>query len=374
MFRIALRNLLYDRMRMVAALTGVAFSVVLVTFQVGLFHRFIRGASAIIDEARAPLWITSPQVTNFEYGSLLDEKIYTQVLAIPGVGRAERLASLFAQVRLPSGAKEGIQVIGIDILKRPSIPWAFTAGSMDELRAPEAVTIDDTDFEKLGRPRLGEYLEINNRRARVVAVTHGHRSFITSPLFFMTLENAVRFMDRLQPGAFTYLLVTPEPGTPLEDVKAGLRRIPGIDVLEGRELAARSRSYWIFRTGAGFAIGLSAVLGFVVGMVIVGQTIYSSTMDRLKEFGTLKAIGADNGHLYRLIGIQALLYAVGGYILGMGASVGVAHLAAHLGSPIIISTPLVVAMFFITSAMCVLSSALSIARVVRLEPGMVFKS
>jgi putative ABC transport system permease protein len=132
--------------------------------------------------------------------------------------------------------------------------------------------------------------------------------------------------------------------------------------------------YWIFRTGAGFAIGLSTLLGFVVGTVIVGQTIYSSTIDRLKEFGTLKAIGASNGHLYRLIFAQALIYAGAGYVLGMVASAGVARLARHVGSPILVTTALVSGMLLVTVAMCLLASFLSIFRITRLEPAVVFKA
>ncbi len=374
MHRIAVRNLLHDRMRLAAALAGVAFSVVLVTFQVGLLHRFLRDASAIISQAGAPIWITSPKVTNFEYGSILEERIYYQVQAVPNVGRVERLAFNFARLRMPTGAYEGIQIVGVDLSKGPAIPWAFSEGGLEDLRYPEAISLDDTDREKLGWPRLGEYLEINDRRAKVVAFTHEHRSFIASPFVFTSLENAYRFGRRINWGEFTYLLVTPRPEVDLEQVMADLRKIPGIDVLKAGTLAARTQAYWIFRTGAGFAIALSTVLGFIVGTVIVGQTIYSSTMDRLKEFGTLKAIGASNGHLYRLIISQALLYASGGYILGMSAITGVARLSDKLGSPIHVSTPLVTGMLFVTVAMCVLASFLSIVRVTRLEPAMVFKA
>jgi putative ABC transport system permease protein len=160
----------------------------------------------------------------------------------------------------------------------------------------------------------------------------------------------------------------------METLLAGLREIPGIDALRASTLAARSQAYWIFHTGAGFAIGLSTALGFVVGTVIVGQTIYSSTIDRLKEFGTLKAIGAANRDLYRLIFSQALIYAAAGYVLGMGASAGVARLSTTLGSPVTVSPALIAGMLFVTVAMCLLASFLSVARITRLEPAMVFKA
>jgi putative ABC transport system permease protein len=373
MLLVAVRNLLHDRMRLAAALMGVAFAVVLVTYQIGLLHRFLRNASAIIDRAGAPIWITSPSVTNFEYGSILEERVYAQVLAVPGIARVERLAFVFARFRMPTGSYEGVQLLGIDLSKEPRVPWEFHHGSIDDLKDPEAIAVDDTDLEKLGRPRIGEYVEINDRRAKVVAYTHEHRSFIASPFIFTSLENAWRIVDRVDPGSFTYLLVTPAREADTDEVLAALRRIPGVDVLRAGELAARSRRYWIFRTGAGFAIGVSTLLGFVVGTVIVGQTIYSSTMDRLKEFGTLKAIGASNPDLYRLIVWQALIYAAAGYVLGMAASAVVARFASRTAASALISGPLVAGMLVVTTAMCVTASFLSIARITRLEPAMVFK-
>lgn len=373
MFRIALKNLLHDRLRLAAALTGVAFAVLLITFDVGLFHRFLRNASAIIDRSRAPIWVTSPSITNFEYGGLLDERVYAQALAVPGVGRVEKLLFTFARLRMPTGGYDGCQLVGIDLSKGPRIPWAFRAGSLEDLRAPEAVAVDDTDLEKLGRPALGEYIEINDRRAKVAAYTREHRSFIATPFVFTSIENAYRLANRIESGRFTYLLVTPETGADLEGVLAGLRAIPGIDVLKAEELAARSRFYWIFRTGAGFAIALGTVLAFLVGTVIVGQTIYASTLDRLKEFGTLKAIGASNGDLYRVIVSQALLYAAAGYLPGMAAVAVVSRLAGALGSPILVTWALRAIMLVVTVAMCVAASFLSIVRVTRLEPAIVFK-
>jgi len=374
MLRIAVRNLLHDRMRLAAALLGVSFSVVLVTFQVGLLHRFLKNASAIIDHAGAPIWITSPSVANFEYGALLSEGIYEQARAAPGVARVERLVFTFARFRMPTGSFEGVQLLGLDLNEGSRLPWEFSAGSREELRAPEAIAIDDTDLLKLGHPRLGEYVEVNDRRAKVVAMTHDHRSLIASPFVFTSLANSYRLASRIKEGEFTYLLVTPRDGADVDEVLAGLRRIPRVDVLTASALARRSQTYWVFRTGAGFAIGFSTVLGFVVGTVIVGQTIYSSTLDRLMEFGTLKAIGAANGHLYRLIVAQALLYAGAGYLLGMAASFPVARLSGQVGAPILITPELIGGMFVATCVMCVGASFLSIVKVTRLEPGMVFKA
>ncbi len=373
MFRIAWKNILHDRVRMAAALLGIVFAVVLVTFQIGLLASFLKNACAIVENSKAPIWITAPSVANFEFAGLLRESLYYQAQAVPGVGRVERLVMTFVRFRRPNGSFEGAQMIGVDLENGTDLPWSFAAGSREDLRDPEGITFDSTDYEKLGKPRIGEYVELNDKRARIVAATHNARSFIASPFCFTSLESAYRYSDRIPDGSTSYLLVTPAAGWNPAHVVQNLKRLTGVDVLTAAELSSRSQRYWIFSTGAGFAIGLSTLLGLVVGTVIVGQTIYSSTVDRLKEFGTLKAIGAGNRHLYLVISYQALLYAAVGYVLGIIASLAVADGAAKAGTNILITPELLVGMFFLTAIMCIAASFLSIVRVTQLEPAMVFK-
>ena len=373
MFRIAWKNILHDRVRMFAALLGIVFAVVLVTFQIGLLWGFLKNAAAIIECAAAPLWVTPPSVANFEFPGALRESLYYQALAVPGVGGVERLIMTFVRIRKPDGSFEAAQLIGIDLAADTRLPPVFFRGSREDFRDPEAVSFDLSDYEKLGRPRIGEYVELNRKRARLAAVTQNMRSFIASPYLFTSLENVYRFPRTLPAGQVSYLLVTPATGWGIEDVARNLRRLRGVDVLTSAEFGRRSQAYWVFRTGAGLAIGLSTLLGFVVGTVIVGQTLYSSTMDRLKEFGTLKAIGAENPQLYRIITHQALIYAALGYLLGILASLGVVRLAASAGTYVLITAPLMAGMLFVTVGMCVLASLLSVVRVAKLEPAMVFK-
>jgi putative ABC transport system permease protein len=373
LFLIAWKNILHDRLRMCAALLGIIFAVVLVTFQCGLLSSCLTNASSIIDSSGAPIWITAPHVANFEFSGALRESLYYQARAVPGVGHVERLVMGFVRFRKPDGSSEGAQLIGLDLEGGTRLPPAFLAGSREDLRDPEAISVDSTDYRKLGCPRLGEYVEITDKRARVAAITKDVRSFIASPFLFTRFENAHNYARNLQEGQSTYLLVTPAPGHDIERVVQNLKRLQGVDVLTAQRFAWRSQEYWIFRTGAGFAIGLSTLLGFVVGIVIVGQTLYSSTMDRLKEFGTLKALGASNRHLYKVITQQALIYAVAGYFLGILASFALARIAETAGTQVRITVLLVISMFFVTAAMCVAASVLSIIRVTKLEPAMVFK-
>jgi putative ABC transport system permease protein len=129
----------------------------------------------------------------------------------------------------------------------------------------------------------------------------------------------------------------------------------------------------MFTTGAGVAVLLAALLGLVVGVVVVAQTIYATTMDHLREYGTLKAMGASNGYLYRVIIQQAVISAVTGYALAMGVSLLVVQGSQHGGAAILLPLPMAVGMLGLTLAMCIGAALVSINKVTRLDPAMVFK-
>ena len=144
-------------------------------------------------------------------------------------------------------------------------------------------------------------------------------------------------------------------------------------MLTNAEFSNKTRFYWMFTTGAGVAVLLAALLGLVVGVVVVAQTIYATTMDHLREYGTLKAMGATNGYLYRVIIQQAVISAVIGYSLAMVVSSFVVRESAKGGAAILLPLPMAVGMLALTIAMCTGAALVSINKVTRLDPATVFK-
>jgi putative ABC transport system permease protein len=169
-------------------------------------------------------------------------------------------------------------------------------------------------------------------------------------------------------------LVKLAPGVNPEQVRHDiLDRVKDVDVVTNHEFSRMTQFYWMFTTGAGVAVLLAALLGLVVGFVVVAQTIYATTMDHLREFGTLKAMGAPNSYVYKVIIKQAAISAVIGYFLGMIVSVFVVHASQKGGAAILMPTPMAIGMFFLTLFMCVGAALVSINKVTRLDPAMVFK-
>jgi putative ABC transport system permease protein len=207
----------------------------------------------------------------------------------------------------------------------------------------------------------------------VVGFTKRIRSFTTWPYVFTSFKNAARYAG-IRDDQTIYVLVRVSEGAEVDVVKRAIAaRVPGVDVYTTGEFSRRTRIYWMFTTGAGVAILIAAVLGVVVGIVVVSQTIYATTMDHIREFGTLKAIGAPNRYLYRVLIQQALLSAAIGYSAGISICYAIVWIGRDAGVAILLPWQLTLAMFVLTVAMCVAATLLSIKKVTGIEPGLVFK-
>lgn len=382
---IARRNLFHDKIRLAVTLTGITFAVVLVVVEVGLFLGFSTTTSSLIDRSGADLWVASKHVPYIEQGAPYSERKLYQVRATPGVASAEKYIARFASWKRPDGGHESVQVVGFNAnqanvahngnsAKVMGGPWNITVGSVADLNAPDAVLVDDLYWKKLGVTHVGEVFEINGYRARVVGTTHGIRSFTTSPYVFTTFKNAQDFTN-LREDQTVFILVSALAGVSVPQLQHDLQsRLRDVDVLTTSQFSGMTRFYWMFTTGAGVAVLLAAVLGLVVGIVVVTQTIYATTMDHLREYGTLKAIGAPNSYVYRVILQQAGMSAVMGYAMGIGVSLFVVHGAQQGGAAILLPWQMALAIFGLTLVMCGVAAAVSINKVMSLDPAMVFRN
>lgn len=370
---LAWRNLVHDRVRLGVTVTGVVFAVVLITVELGLFLGFASTTSGLVDRSKADLWITAPHVPYIEQGIPFSErKLYT-VLGTPGVARATKYIARFAQWQQADGRQSNVMVVGADPDRGLGGPWNVVAGHASDLKAPDTVFVDELYTRKLGVTRIGDIVEIRGRRARVAGFTRGIRSFTTAPYVFASFKTAQNYAG-LAEDQTLFILVSVLPGADVEAVRRALvSRLTDVDVVTNATFSGMTRFYWMFTTGAGIAVLLAAFLGLIVGVVIVAQTIYATTVDHLKEYGTLKAMGATNGYLYRVILQQAVISGVMGYALGMAVSLIVVRGSTQGGAAILLPTWMAFGMLWLTLAMCVSAAYVSINKVTRLDPAMVFK-
>jgi putative ABC transport system permease protein len=373
MLTLARRNLFHDKMRLAVTLTGVVFAVVLIVIELGLFVGFTRTTSALIDHSGVDLWVTSNHVPYLELGVPLNERKFYQVEAVPGVMGAEKYIVRYTRWNRLDGGQDQIQIVGFNPDLRWGGPWNVVEGSIGDLKTPDGVMVDEVYKNKLGVTHVGEVFEINGHRARVVGFTHGIRSFTTSPCVFTSFRNALDYAP-VRDNQTTYVLVKTDPGADVEEVRSNiLARVDDVDVLTTAEFSRLTQRYWTFTTGAGIAILLAAVLGVIVGFVVVAQTIYATTMDHLKEFGTLKAMGAPNSYVQKVILAQAGISAIAGYAAGMIVGALVVRFGQPAGAPIVMNWWMAVVTFILTLAMCAGAALISINKVTRLDPATVFK-
>jgi len=370
---LAQRNLFHDKVRLTVTLTGIVFSVVLIVVQLGLFLGFTTATSNLIDHSGADLWVTSKNVPYVEQGVAFSERKLNQVRAVPGVADAQKIIARWAQWKRHDGGQESVQIVGINVDDRFERPWNLVEGRVEDLKSPDAVIMDELYKQKLGVTHVGEVFEIAGYRARVVGFTRGIRSFTTSPYVFTSFKNAQDYANLREDQAM-FILVKAAPGADLKQVRRDLLdHVKDVDVVTTAQFSRMTTFYWMFTTGAGVAVLIAAALGLVVGFVVVAQTIYATTMDHIREFGTLKAMGAPNSYVYKVIMEQAAISAVIGYVLGMIVSVFVVQGSQKGGAAILMPLPMAVGMFFLTLTMCVGAALVSINKVTRIDPAMVFK-
>jgi putative ABC transport system permease protein len=207
---------------------------------------------------------------------------------------------------------------------------------------------------------------------KVVGLTEGIRSFTTAPYVFMPLARARAIMGMTE-NQTTFYLVKLQPGAEAPIVQRALQaRLSGVEVLTTTEFRDRSLAHWLFSTGAGVALIGGALLGTLVGTVIVAQTLYSSTKDHLNEFATLRALGSSSGYIHRVILLQAALSAGFGYALGMTIALIIIEASKNSALPIIMTPGLAAGLLALTIFMCAISALAAIMKVTRIDPAMVF--
>ena len=371
---LAIRNLLYDKVRLAVTLTGIVFSVVLVAVQTGLFLGFTTSTSNVIDNSNADFWVTSKGAQYIEVGRPFPENKLYHALSTPGVAEVEKLIVWFSPWKRPDGANTTCEIIGFNPDHPLGGPWRVESGDIRDLKQEDTVMVDRFYAQKLGVGRIGEAVEIQGVRARVVGFTEGIRTFTTSPLVFASFKNARRYAG-LPADQIIYLLVRATPGANLNSVKNGLsERLTDVDVHSTREFSSMTSTYWIFGTGAGVTVAIAAALGLLVGIVVVAQTIYAATVDHIREFGTLKAMGAANKYIYGIILQQAGVSGILGYAVGIVLALLAARAASSSGgADIALPRPVLAALFALTLLMCTSAAMVSINKVTRIDPAMVFK-
>ena len=369
--------MLADRGKLLTSLLGVVFSVVLVNLQGGLLLGMIQKASLLIDYGHADIWVGHRHTTSVDMGMFIPERWILRIRAIEGVERAEPYVVMFGQMTMPDGKFENVVVVGSESASLMGNAWVMAEGDPRAVRNPDGILVDVYDSSRLGRCRIGDIREINGSRAQIVGMTKGIVSFTTNPYIFTTLERArSKFGGTMGigPDQCSYFLVRARPGVDVPALCARIRaRVPDLDVYDRRAYSKICMAFWLTRTGIGISFGLAAFLGLLVGLAVVAQTLYATVTERIREFGTLKAIGGDDACIAHFLLAQALGIAGIGAVAGLVASVGIQHVMSSPRAPVVLTVPVAVLSVILTVVVCLVAAWLPYVRIRRIDPASVLR-
>ena len=358
MVSIARKNLFEDIPRFLVAQAGIMFAVSLVTFQTGVFNGVIRSTTTLVENSRADIWLASDKMVQLELTQPLLFDYAVRARKVDGVKRAEALLQGSARWNSANGKLNVVKVYGFPPNGRLFVPGDIARSDVKSLRKPYTAIVDRSNLKSLKVTKIGDTAQIGSLPVQVVGVTQDTQSVVSSSFIFTSLEtanaytnasvttnvnctwvneelqcrnvyqkdaNAKKNQSANEPPAklslnspISYVLIQAEPGQNIQQLKKRLEAtFPETRAYTTVELSEKIRVFWQSSTGIGFILGLGASVGVVVGVVIVGQILYSAVADHLKEFGTLKAMGASNRVIYGVIIEQALWMAILGYIPGM---------------------------------------------------------
>lgn len=369
---IGVRMMFHDRLKLAGTVFGVVFAVVLGNFQVGTFLALLFKNRMFVENAQVDVWITPPGTRQFQGGTPLTDSQLNRARATPGVAWAEPLLLATAPLKLPNGGSEPVSLVGTRAPRFAGGPWNLVAGSRDALLQPNAMFFEDAEREKFGGLNLGSVRELAGHRVQVVGFTWGLLPF--APAYAFAEDTLAREILHQPPDKHTFLLVGAAPGVAAAEVRDRLQAaLPETRVLTRDEYRSEILRYLITGTQIGVSFGTSTLMGLLVGLITVALSMFSSVVDNMRQYGTLKAIGATTGDLARLLFVQALVYGVVGSLIGLGLMATLVQGIRNAQLTPILPGLSVALTFALMIGVCLLASVLALLRLRRLEPAMVFR-
>ncbi len=374
MRRIAIQSLLFDRGKLVASLLGVALATTLAFVQIGLYRGFQTNSSTVIQHVGGDFWLIPTGIDVLDNAQAMSPGPRNLLLSHPCVADARAVIYGFALIQKPSGTRTTALIVAVEPRPGREVPWAVADGSVADLDQPLRVSVDRTDLSKLELPpdAVGATFEVSGRQVVVAAITDGIRSFTLSPYLFTSMTNGRRLLNLAESQAMYYSVDLADSGCAAELV-GWIKGQRDVQLMETARWIEKTEDYWVGGSGAGMALAFTAVLGMIVGGVIIGQTLYSMTKEHMLELATLKALGARSTELAGFVLWQvALLGSIGG-TAGFAIALTLKRALAHAGLTVVLSPETIALGSAASLAMCLLASITSLRAVFKVETAQVLR-
>ena len=363
----------FDKPKSIGALAGTIMSVFLIGQQCGIFIFLISAMSSVVRNNSEYVWVVDNKTTNVNALTQLDTRIGNELASIEGIEKVYPLVMVAGAARFDNGTSAGLTLIGVQAPDFAGGPWNLDVGKKEVMLQDNAIITDYFDKKALGGVELGQYFEVNGKKVFNAGLTKGVRAFGGGVYTFLTIERA-RYLGNVPVNKASAFLVkvkkTEDEPIMLERIN---RTINGVKAWSSSDFAKSTILTVLKSSGIAISFGTLILFALIVGFVIIGLTLYSSAIDRIKDYGTLKAIGAKNSYIRNLIITQALIFAVVGYVIGTLLVEGFRKGLASAGT--IFDYPLWLrgVFFLLTLMIALFGSSFAIRRIIKLEPAQVFR-
>ncbi len=385
MLGIALKILVGDRGKYLGVVLGLVFTTFFMTQQPAMFFGVLNRTYGFLSDAGlVDIWVMDPMVQYVDDVKPLSDTAVARVRGIEGVGWAVPIYKGNTSVRLADGNFQNSVLIGLDDATLIGGPAVMVAGSLADLKRADAVIVSqDGAAGRLARPnpvagrppiplQLGDVIEMNDRRAVVVGICKSTTNTNSQPTLYTTYSRALAYAPSAR-KMLSFVLVKAKGGFEIPALIDNIRRWTGLAAYTREEFEQKTLLYFLKNSMAITLFGLSALIGFFIGGLIAGQTFYNFTLENLRYFGVMKAMGATDRVLLRMIMAQAFAAGAVGYGIGIGL-VCILGVTLDARFPFQVSWALLLASAAAVIVLCVAASAVSICKVMRLEPASVFKT
>jgi len=341
--------------------------------QTGVFIFLINAMSSIVRNNPGYIWVVDNKTSNANALALLDTRIGYELASVEGVEKVYPMVMAGGAARFSNGTNTGVTLIGAQAPEFAGGPWNIYVGKKDDLLQDNAVFTDNFDKKSLGGVQLGDHFEINGHEVFNAGLTSGVRAFGGGVYVFTTIERA-RYLGNVPVNKASAFLIKRKPNVSEDEVIASINKsISGITAWKSSDFAKETVITVLKISGIAISYGTLILFALIVGFVIIGLTLYSSALDRIKDYGTLKAIGAYNKFIRNLIITQALIFAIAGYAIGTMFVEGFRNGLARAGVFFNYPAWLRISFLLVTILIALLGCSFAIRRIIKLEPAAVFR-
>jgi putative ABC transport system permease protein len=368
----SLKMLFHERATALGSIAGVVAIIFLVGQQLAILFGLLSYMSFLVDNSGADIWIKTQNTNNFNASGTIPMSYRDRVMGVEGIEWAEPVVIGAGLVKLKNGNFQAAQIFGT---RRPHLvggPTRFYQGSIDGLLDGEGVTVDKLDLATLDFPKIGDIFEINNKRARVTAITQGMQGF-SGFILYTNIEKA-RELVSMSTDRCSNVLIKVKDGTNIEEMRLLLQQIlPKAEVIATPKLSKQTRLYYLQNTGIGSSFGLTTIIATIVGVVVISLTMYTNVLNKTKDYAVLRALGARKIDVLYIVFLQAMYIAIIGIFVGFTLLSMFLFFTKDSGLPSYLPWWMPIVHALGTILLCILGSTIAMRRAVSIEPATAFR-